>query len=201
MSNPNPLGREHYDFRGKEVPMEVKEFIAKDVIAKNNSGTYWDNRYNFPRNSSCDWARQLRKRGHLLPQGGQFYIPSEGFDELEEMVKDTHHNVRTEAYDKRMDQIAKDHVKDHLGRDLPDDYSYSRRSKKRVDEYLGTTNQNAERDTKARAAAVSDIRNLASFAAANHFMHSIANTNLFINSDATTIQVGGDLKKKYVLRQ
>jgi hypothetical protein len=61
-----------------------------------------------------------------------------------------------------------------------------------VDDYLGLANRNAERQTKARAAAVSYKRNLVAFAGVNHYMCSVAPNNLFVNCDATTIEEGGD---------
>ena len=60
---------------------------------------------------------------------------------------------------------------------------------------MNLSNKNAERHTLARAAAESDIRNLVSFAAANHWMISHCNHKLFINADATQFQVGGSLKQ------
>jgi hypothetical protein len=48
---------------------------------------------------------------------------------------------------------------------------------KRFDKELGLNDANAEKTTIARANAISDIRNLASFAAANHLMVPITNFN------------------------
>lgn len=196
MSIPNPLGRTKQNLRGQVIDLEVKDYIARDVLAKKHSGAYWERRYNLPTNRAQDWAKQLEKRGHMLPQGGQSFIPAEGYAELDNMVKDSDYNIETKAFNQKIDEIVKENARNKLGKDLSHDYQYSRRSRKRVDSILDLTNRNAERQTQARAAAVSDIRNLASFAAATHYMHSIAPTNLFVNSDATTLTVGGDLVKK-----
>jgi len=63
---------------------------------------------------------------------------------------------------------------------------------KRLDAELCIKNANAEKTTMARAKAVSDIRNLASFAAANHFMVPMINVNLIINADATQCRTSGE---------
>ena len=60
---------------------------------------------------------------------------------------------------------------------------------------MNLSNKNAERHTLARAAAESDIRNLVSFAAANHWMISHCKNKLQINADTTQFQVGGSLKQ------
>ena len=46
------------------------------------------------------------------------------------------------------------------------------------------------------ANAISDIRNLASFAAATHFMVPMTNYNLIINVDATQCRTSGEITKK-----
>ena len=67
---------------------------------------------------------------------------------------------------------------------------------------IGFKNGNAERTmsneeiTIARAKAISDIRNIASFAAANHYIVPKVNYKLVINADATQFQLGGDSKRK-----
>ena len=61
---------------------------------------------------------------------------------------------------------------------------------------IGFKNGNAEEKTVARAKAISDIRNMASFAAANHYIVPKVNYKLIINADATQFQLGGDSKRK-----
>lgn len=67
---------------------------------------------------------------------------------------------------------------------------------RRLDDELGFVNKNAEKTTLARAAAVSDIRNLATFIAANHYMVPITNSNLIMNADATQCLTSGEAKRK-----
>ena len=71
---------------------------------------------------------------------------------------------------------------------------------------IGFKNGNAERTmsneeititiARAKAKAISDIRNIASFAAANHYIVPKVNYKLVINADATQFQLGGDSKRK-----
>ena len=66
---------------------------------------------------------------------------------------------------------------------------------KRIDAELDHKNANAEKTTMAiseRAKAIPDIQNLASFAAANHFMVPMINVNLIINADATQCRRSGE---------
>ena len=67
---------------------------------------------------------------------------------------------------------------------------------KRLDEELGLKDANAEKTTAARAMAISDIRNFASFAAANHLMVAMTNFDLIINADATPCQTSGESTQK-----
>ena len=67
---------------------------------------------------------------------------------------------------------------------------------KRLDKELGLKDANVEKTTIARANAISDIRNLASFAAANHLMVPITNFNLIINVDATQCKTSGESTQK-----
>ena len=67
---------------------------------------------------------------------------------------------------------------------------------KRLDEELGLKVANAEKTTAAHAMAISDIRNLASFAAANHLMIPMTNVNRITNTDATQCQTSGESTQK-----
>jgi hypothetical protein len=66
----------------------------------------------------------------------------------------------------------------------------SRQTIKRVEEKYGLNEGDAETTTTARAEACADIRNLASFAAMNHFMVPNVDPRLIINSDASSFSVG-----------
>jgi len=64
-----------------------------------------------------------------------------------------------------------------------------------LDKELGHINKNAEKTTIARANAISDIRNLASFAAANHLMLPMTSSHL-IKADDIKCKTSGDITKK-----
>jgi hypothetical protein len=67
---------------------------------------------------------------------------------------------------------------------------------KRLDTELGLKTANAEKTTMVRAKTISDIRNLATFAAANHFMVPMTSFNLIINGDAAQCRTSGESTAK-----
>lgn len=68
----------------------------------------------------------------------------------------------------------------------------SRIAMERLDDQLGI--RDAQKTTMARAIAISDIRNLATFAATVHAILPLINSNLIVNADATHCQTSGDKK-------
>lgn len=104
--------------------------------------------------------------------------------------------MRTTEFKEKAIKLSTDRQVEELKKDPMDVSVPSASTLRRLDKELGLKNKNAEKGTIARALAISGIRNLATFVAANHYMGPITNNNLIINADATQCQTSGEAKKK-----
>ena len=98
--------------------------------------------------------------------------------------------MRTSFFNERAEELARNRQINTLHKNEIDTITPSKAVLKRLDKELGLKDANAEKTTIARENAISDIRNLASFAAANHLMIPITNFNLIIN--ATQCKTSGE---------
>jgi hypothetical protein len=192
----NPFLYHRGSLNTSDITNDQKIWFAKDVLAGYHTGAYWDQRYNFPKNTVRNWANIFKVHGTILSQGRPSRLSEKEIEILHNTVNNAEFDLPRKAFDDKADELARKRAIEDTKRPLPDNYSLPKTNRKELDKIMNLSNKNAERHTAARATAESDIRNLVSFAAANHYMISHVNSNLLINSDATQFQVGGELKKK-----
>ena len=193
---PNPYGREKLDLSNAFIPAANKEWFARDILAKNHTGVYWDKMYNLAPDSSSRWSRLYKTNGFISEPGRPPIFHTKDKNELKVMVQRGDYDTRTVDFNLKAQELAVNRQVNTFKREKYDTTIPSVSVMKRLDVELGLKNANAEKTTIARANAISDIRNLASFAAATHFMVPTTNLNLMINADATQCRTSGEITRK-----
>jgi hypothetical protein len=189
---PNPYGREKLDLSSVSISAANKEWFARDVQAKNHTATHWDQTYNLTNHTCSRWARMYMKNGFIAETGRPHVFGTADKKELKVMIEQGHYDTRTSEFNKKAQDLSLHRQMTTFKRSDLHTSIPSVSTMKRLDAELGLKNANAEKTTMARAKAISDIRNLASFAAANHFMVPVINVNLIINADATQCRTSGE---------
>jgi hypothetical protein len=195
MRSINPFGRSRLSLKTSDLTIDQKVWLGMDVLEGKHSGAYWDARYNLPKNTVKNWANKLRDHGVILKQGRPSRLSTKEINILHEYIDNGDYDMPTKSFNDLADDLAHERACNDLKRPLPSSYTLPRTNRRELDKKMNLSNKNAERHTLARAAAESDIRNLVSFAAANHWMTSNCNHKLYINADATQFQFGGCLKQ------
>jgi hypothetical protein len=193
---PNPYGRKKLDLSSVNIPTANKEWFAKDIISKNHSGAHWDRTYNLPKCCSSTWARNYLKRGFIGENGRPTLFADKEKKSLMTMLNETVYDTRSKDFQEKAIELSIQRQRQVLHKSSNEITIPSITTMKRLDEDLGLDDRKAEKTTLARARAISDIRNLASFIAANHCMIPKTNVNLIINADATQCKTSGESTKK-----
>jgi hypothetical protein len=195
MNTCNPFGRSRKALNTSTITIDQKEWLGRDVFEGKHSGAYWDARYQLPKNTVKTWANTLKEHGVILPQGRPPRLSTKEINLLHESIDKSNFDMSKKSFDDLADDLARKRAENDLKRPLPSTYSLPKTNRRELDKVMNLSDKNAERHTQARAASESDVRNLVSFAAANHWMINNVNKNLYINADATQFQVGGSLKQ------
>lgn len=147
-------------------------------------------------------SRTIRKWTKKVKEGSAFCSNSKGgrYPLLDDVARkklvdfvneSDDYLVTEEAYKKKFAELAKEHISNRKNV-VCNINPPSKRSLNRYDKMLDLTTKNGEETTDARAKAIADIRNIASFAAGQQAMHDLVPPELHVNIDATSFTVGKD---------
>ena len=186
-----PWGDRSPSLAGALLEARHKDWICQSIIKGEKSIAYFIEKYKLKRSTVSDWVQRARKQLPLNAKSGRPARVSPSVVSKWLSVINLSDVCFPVAEGKKiLDDLNLTDEVQRTGKDScllePISMKTFDRIRKKFEVKIG----NAETYTDARLAAVRDIRNAVSFAAAQVYMVPLVPSSLMINSDATQFEVG-----------
>lgn len=178
--------------KGKVIVTDrMKYWPAKEIAAGRETATYYRDKYGMNPRVVNNWvSRHRRGHGFSSSNGRPLILSSYMKKCLAAESVDSVYNMTKADFEAKVKQYAIQTIQER--RDICESQIPvpSSRTIGRLKEELDIHEGKADSTTAARDVACSDVRNMVSFAAAQHMMMPIVDNRLIINLDATQFTVG-----------